>query len=394
MVAPLGSVQPVFTFSPIESIPDEAEDKPEPGLQGSFGALELPGLVFGAAVFSGFYNSDSHISSDIPVRTVRLALRYGIRTFDTSAYYGPSEIVLGTALKALELEYPRSSYKLITKCGRYGSGPELFDYSPATIRASVQRSLSRLHTTYLDTVYLHDVEYVATAVAPRRTGNPVSALDDEKAQYGLLEGEEGKVHGEGDQKILDAIAELRKMQEEGLIKTIGITGFPLPTLLRLALLVRNTAPYKPLDVLLSYSHLCLQTSTFIKFAPQFLNRAGVSQVVTASPLSMGLLTPNSPAWHPATELMAKELKEAREKCAQWQGGLVNIALGYAIRLASNAAVPTVVGLSNLREVHENVRLWREAQHAQVDENRKALEDDILKIFADSNFLDWSWASPP
>lgn len=40
--------------------------------------------------------------------------RYGIRAFDTSAYYGPSEIVLGGVLKALKDEFPRESYKLVT----------------------------------------------------------------------------------------------------------------------------------------------------------------------------------------------------------------------------------------------------------------------------------------
>lgn len=38
--------------------------------------MALPEIVFGAATFSGQYNSDATIASDIPVRTVRLALRY------------------------------------------------------------------------------------------------------------------------------------------------------------------------------------------------------------------------------------------------------------------------------------------------------------------------------
>ena len=38
---------------------------------------------------------------------------YGVNAFDTSAYYGESEIVLGTALKALAREFPRTSYKLV-----------------------------------------------------------------------------------------------------------------------------------------------------------------------------------------------------------------------------------------------------------------------------------------
>jgi D-arabinose 1-dehydrogenase len=38
---------------------------------------------------------------------------YGINAFDTSAFYGPSEIILGTVLKTLESEYPRESYQLV-----------------------------------------------------------------------------------------------------------------------------------------------------------------------------------------------------------------------------------------------------------------------------------------
>ena len=117
----------------------------------------------------------------------------------------------------------------MTKCGRYGSKQSEFDYSPATIRASVERSLARLHTTYLDTVYLHDVEYVCTPVGPAgAAGNPDAALAAQSAEYGLAEGQEGKIWGPGDQKILDAVAELRRLQDEGMVKNVGISGaFPL-----------------------------------------------------------------------------------------------------------------------------------------------------------------------
>lgn len=122
----------------------------------------------------------------------------------------------------------------MTKCGRYGSTPSEFDYSPATIRKSVERSLKRLNTTYLDTVYLHDIEFVCTSVSPRKSGNHILAVTDEKEAYGLAPGQENKIWGDGDQKVLDAFDELKKMKDEGLIKHIGITGlfrFPLSQLL-------------------------------------------------------------------------------------------------------------------------------------------------------------------
>jgi D-arabinose 1-dehydrogenase len=112
----------------------------------------------------------------------------------------------------------------MTKCGRYGATPADFDYSPSTIRASVQRSLARLNTGYLDVVYLHDIEFVCEPVLARTLGNHLSALGGEKEAYGTLEGQEGKIRGDGDQKVLNAFAELKKLKEEGLVKAIGITG--------------------------------------------------------------------------------------------------------------------------------------------------------------------------
>jgi aryl-alcohol dehydrogenase-like predicted oxidoreductase len=110
----------------------------------------------------------------------------------------------------------------MTKCGRFGSND--FDYSPSRIRQCVLESLQRLQTSYLDVVYLHDVEFVATSVLPKLEGNHVTALHDEAAAYGLAKGDEAKVKGQGDQIILDALVELRKLKQEGIIKNIGITG--------------------------------------------------------------------------------------------------------------------------------------------------------------------------
>lgn len=112
----------------------------------------------------------------------------------------------------------------MTKCGRFGPKAEDFDYSPRAIRACVKRSLERFHTNYLDAVYLHDVEFVCASVQPRTSGNHIDALSSENGEYGLLEGHEANIRGSGDQIILDAIAELRKMKEEGIVKNIGITG--------------------------------------------------------------------------------------------------------------------------------------------------------------------------
>jgi len=351
------------------------------------GSLNLPSLVFGAGPFSQRYNA---IADGLPLRTVRLALRYGINAFDTSVYYGPSEIVLGDTLHTLREEFPRSSYQLMTKCGRYGL--DSFDYSPKTIRESVKRSLERLKTDYLDTVYLHDVEFVCGPIAPRLMGNHTGAIKEEAASYGLAEGDEALIRGEGDQKVLDALSEMRDLQREGLIKNVGITGFPLPTLLRLAILILHTPPYKPLDVLLSYSHLCLQNSTFLEFIPHFYKRAKVGQLLAASPMSMGLLTSAPPSWHPAPLRLRKAAVDASDT---WAGGLPDLAMGYAIRhtMSVEEPLPLVVGFSSPKEVHECVKVWREILAGHESEEREESENQAREVFRRANFLDWSWPSP-
>jgi len=73
-------------------------------------------------------------------------------------------------------------------------------------------------------VYLHDVEMVAEEVVPKRDGDHSAALGEDREAYGLAPGQEGKIWGEGDRKVLDAYGELKRLKEEGLVKNIGITG--------------------------------------------------------------------------------------------------------------------------------------------------------------------------
>lgn len=94
----------------------------------------------------------------------------GIRFFDTAPLYGGglSEERLGAALAGL----PRADYVLTTKTGvtrpyAQGATPpgstqrraaDVWDLSSEGTRVSVQRSLERLRTNYLDLVHLHDVD--------------------------------------------------------------------------------------------------------------------------------------------------------------------------------------------------------------------------------------------
>ena len=180
----------------------------------------------------------------------------------------------------------------MTKCGRYGPTPEQCDYSPTTIRASVQRSLSRLNTTYLDTVYLHDTEFVSASIGTRIAGDHTTALLGGEVEYGLVQGEEDKIRGEGDQRILDALAELRKMQGEGLIKSVGISGIALLSFLARTVLMgfiticahRLSAPDAPTSCVARATHAALQAArrSALVFTPHSAKRC-LRRVCSASP---------------------------------------------------------------------------------------------------------------
>ncbi len=77
-------------------------------------------------------------------RLVRHALDLGINVFDTAPSYGDSESLLGEALVGV----PRQSYVLGTKFTTRSS-------TPGAARASLEASLRRLKTDYVDVIYFH-----------------------------------------------------------------------------------------------------------------------------------------------------------------------------------------------------------------------------------------------
>ena len=82
---------------------------------------------------------------------VRRCLELGVNLFDTHEAYGSSEIILGEALRGV----PRDSYYLVTKWSYHRNGGAGQD--AAAFRASVERSLGRLNTDYVDVMMVHGI---------------------------------------------------------------------------------------------------------------------------------------------------------------------------------------------------------------------------------------------
>lgn len=306
----------------------------------------LPPLILGTATFNHQYHPDP---TQMPyTEIVRRALSHNITGFDTSPYYGPSEILLGDALRRLTPPPTREGYFLITKAGRIAS--DEFDYSPPWIRYSVCRSLERLNTPYLDLVYMHDVEFVTPA------------------------------------EVLGAISELRRLRDQGLVRYVGISGYPVDVLASLSeMVLRETG--EPLDAVLSYGHFCVQNSQLGR--PSLLQQfqaAGVDCLLNASMLGMGLLTSNGvddlpmAAWHPAPPALRQACHELSAIAAQSGEHIEKVAIRWSLenwlyvgaafgtrahsRAAEAAGVTlprrlgvSVMGVSAVEQLEETCQLW-------------------------------------
>ncbi len=79
------------------------------------------------------------------------ARELGINLLDTAPAYGDAEARLGKLL-----EGSRDQWVIVSKAGEtFDGSASHFDFSPAGITRSVERSLERLGTTWLDVVLLH-----------------------------------------------------------------------------------------------------------------------------------------------------------------------------------------------------------------------------------------------
>lgn len=365
-------------------------------------------LLFGGGAFGhGMYNDDPVLYSDSAVRALRLAFAYGINALDTSPYYYPSEMVLGRALRILRPEYPRDAYFLITKCGRYGPEKKQFDYAPETITSSIHASIERLGATYLDAALLHDVEFVsdqptlaqepqgavlaAQAVGIVCKGAEPRTKDEARRALGIAPDDAATIRGEGDRRVLEAARALFALKDQGVVRNVGISGYPLGELVRISRLVASHPPYRPLDVVLNYSNHTLHADLYPAWRPLFdacpwtdaSNPGGAwrgPMLLNASPFSMGLFSDRGPPpWHPANKALkdAVQLAHARAKHAATVTdvppvtadnvlGYTALTAGLRSAVAPQNRIPTLLGMSNVEEVHTAVQTYRALVAGQPD----------------------------
>src|SRR6478609_7005136 len=262
--------------------------------------LNLPALSFGASSLGQEFRK---VDLGEALRSVRVALDLGMNFIDTSPFYGRgmSEVLLGVALK----DVPRHSYLLGSKLGRY-SGTH-FDFSARRVVESVDISLERMGVEYLDVMLCHDIEFV-----------------------------------EMSQIVEETLPALRKVQQQGKVRFVGISGYPMK-------IFEYVLDRAPLDVVLSYNHYTLQNTMLADLVP-YLKQKGIG-VMNAAPFSARLLT-NAPLpkWHKAPAHVREVAAAAAKHCAARGSDIAKLALQYSI--ANEEMTTCVTGSASPKRIAE------------------------------------------
>ena len=293
--------------------------------------LDLPILSFGASSLGREFRQ---VELGDALAAVHAALDCGLNYIDTSPYYGRgmSEVLLGIALQ----DVPRDSYILSTKLGRYA--PRHFDFSAQRVAESVDVSLERLQTDHIDMMFCHDIEFV-----------------------------------EMQQIVDETLPALRKEQEKGKVRFIGVSGYPMK-------MFRFVLDQTDLDVVLSYNHYTLQNTQFANLVP-YLQDKDIG-IINAAPFSARLLSNSSlPPWHKATPEVRAVAKRAADHCAKHGSDIAKLALQFSV--ANPDMTTCVTGSAN----PERVREWAKWVEEPMDEQLLKDVQQVLRPIHNWHYIE-------
>jgi L-galactose dehydrogenase len=239
------------------------------------------------------------------IDTVHYAIDHGVNFFDVSPFYGITlaETRLGKALLG-----KRKDIFLATKCGRYDV--RSFDFSAKRIMSSIDESLQRLQTDYVDLLQLHDIEFVSK-----------------------------------EQILNEAMPAIEKIKASGKARFIGISGLPVRYL---AVIARQVE----LDTVLSWAHYnLLQDEINDELVP--LSKEKNFGLMNAAPLLQRVLSDATiPDWHNAPKEILAVQPALLDICKKYGVRLSDVAMRYA--MDHPGITTTIVGMNSLTNIQQNV----------------------------------------
>lgn len=271
-------------------------------------------LGFGASGIGGMFEKTDESEA---IRTIHQAFDRGINYFDTSPAYGrdnsdfgpvTSEVILGKGLKTID----RSKIVLSSKAGKTASLPPEFNFKYDSIISSVESSLKRLQTDYIDIVFLHDIEY--------DRGSHLNVAMNE------------------------GLKALRQLKKDGKIRFFGISCYSIEVL-------NDVIENYDMDVILAHNHYTLINDQLLELIPKIKSK-GVG-LISASPFASGLLTHKGPPdWYPVTKKELYYVKQAVEFCNANTIPFEKMALQFSL---GNPEIPTTLfSCTNQKILNQNI----------------------------------------
>ena len=201
------------------------------------GDLVVSRIGLGAMTMAGTYTTGGALDDSESIRAIHRALEFGVTHIDTAEVYGPfhSEELVGRAVKSR-----RDEVKIATKFGliQHDGESHTFgtDSSPTNIRASVEGSLRRLDTDYIDLYYQHRVD---PKTPIEETAGAVSDLivEGKVRHFGLSETAPATI------RRAHAVQSVAALQTEYSLWTRDVEDEILPLLRELGI---GFVPYSPL----------------------------------------------------------------------------------------------------------------------------------------------------
>lgn len=276
--------------------------------------LEVTNICVGAAPIGGMPYGDFRVPERQAIETLLHIFKSPINFLDTASLYEASEVRIGKAIK--EFGGLPKDFIIATKADR---DPNTGDFSAEQVKKSIEKSLLLLGIERLPIVYLHDPEH--------------SSFTFEQIM---------SAHG--------PVAQLQKFKDEGLIDHIGISGGPIDMMTRYV----DSGAFEAVITHNRYTLLNRIAESLIERA----SKLGLA-VVNAAIYSSGILAKGLNA-HPyyyyqkVNEDVANKVRVLERLCDKYSVSLGAVALQFSLR--DERITSTVVGMSNSKEVDQNLAL--------------------------------------